>query len=399
MPHFSLEILVDTRGALENLTSDMRFEDIPGKSDVKNQLRSNVQRGRIPHAQIFLGREGSGALPLAMAFAAYILCENRSETDSCGQCRQCLKSYKLIHPDLHFSFPVVKSGDKKRADTTSDDFLPQWRDMNLHHPYSEMSEWLQCMGADQTQPNINVKECNDIMHKLNMMSYESDNKILIMWQPEYLGNEGNRLLKLIEEPTEKTYLILVATNQEAILQTILSRCQLVKVPPFDSSEISEYLQHQLQLPAAQAEQIANLSDGNMQYALQVGKNEASDYSDLLIAWLRVAYKSDPAEINQWIAAFSELSKDEQKNFLHYGLHFFRQYLWLTLVQGDKAKLTAKEIEIASRMHKLLDFELAEKLISLLENMVSNLPRNVNVKIMLFADSLQMGEILRQKKSA
>jgi len=277
MPHFSLEILVDTRGALENLTSDMRFEDIPGKSDVKNQLRSNVQRGRIPHAQIFLGREGSGALPLAMAFAAYILCENRSETDSCGQCRQCLKSYKLIHPDLHFSFPVVKSGDKKRADTTSDD--------------------------------------------------------------------------------------------------------------------------QLQLPAAQAEQIANLSDGNMQYALQVGKNEASDYSDLLIAWLRVAYKSDPAEINQWIAAFSELSKDEQKNFLHYGLHFFRQYLWLTLVQGDKAKLTAKEIEIASRMHKLLDFELAEKLISLLENMVSNLPRNVNVKIMLFADSLQMGEILRQKKSA
>lgn len=376
----------------------MYFKQIPGKATTKDLLRGVVQKGRIPHAQIFLGKEGSGALPMALAFAAYILCENRTEEDSCGQCRQCIKSHRLIHPDLHLSFPVVKTDDKKRADTTSDDFLPQWRDLMLSNPFSEMTEWLQAMGADNTLPNINVKECNDIMHKLNMMSYESDNKVLIMWQPEYLGNEGNRLLKLIEEPTDNTFLILVASNQEAILQTILSRCQLVKIPAFESDEIKDYLLETLHLPAQQAEQIGNLSEGNIQHAIQIGKNEASDYSDLLISWLRVAYKADPVEINAWIGAIGELSKDDQKNFLQYGLHFFRQFLWLSLAGEQNVRLTAKEMDIAAKIGKLINQEIAEHIISLLDEAIENIQRNINIKIMLFSDTLQLGESLRSKKS-
>ncbi len=376
----------------------MYFRSIPGKSATKDHLRSIVQRGRIPHAQLFLGKEGSGALPMALAFATYLLCENRTETESCGQCRQCIKSHRLIHPDLHFSFPVVKSGDKKRADTTSDDYLPQWRELLLSNPFSEMTEWLQTMGADNTLPNINVKECNDIMHKLNMMSYESDNKVLVMWQPEYLGNEGNRLLKLIEEPTANTFLILVASNQESILQTILSRCQLVKIPQFEADEIRDYLQQTVQLSSQQAEQIANLSEGNLQQAIQIGRNEASDYSDLLISWLRVAYKSDPAEINAWTGAIGELSKDDQKHFLHYGLHFFRQFLWLSVAGQDHVRLTAKEMDIASKMGKLIDQEITEHIIGLLEEAIENIQRNINLKIMLFSDTLQLGESLRAKKS-
>jgi DNA polymerase-3 subunit delta' len=179
------------------------FRDIAGKESVKKNLTKAVDSGRIPHAQLFLGKEGSGALPMALAFASYIQCQNRTDGDSCGVCSHCIKSHKLIHPDIHFSFPVVKFGDKKRADTTSDDFLPKWREIIKTNPDMNTSDWLQHIDADNNLPNINVKECNDIMHKLNMMSFESDNKILIMWRPEYLHNEGNRLLKLIEEPTDK----------------------------------------------------------------------------------------------------------------------------------------------------------------------------------------------------
>lgn len=375
----------------------MFFSDIPGKTDIKDHLRGLVRKGRIPHAQLFLGKEGSGALPLAFALASYILCEQRTETDSCGTCRHCLKSHKMVHPDFHFSFPVVKLGDKKRADTTSDDFLPQWRTLMGTHPFSEMSDWLQAMNADNSLPNINVKECNDIMHKLNMMSYESDSKVLLMWQPEYLGNEGNRLLKLIEEPTDQTFIILVAANQDQILQTILSRCQIVTIPPFDSSEVSLHLQKTLTLSPDQADQIANLSEGNMQYALQIGRNEVADYADLLIAWLRVAYKSDPAEINQWISTIADLSKDEQKNFLQYALHFFRQFSWLTLVGKQYVRLTSKEVEIASKMTQLLDVALTEEIVALIEDAATQLHRNINLKIMLFADTLQLGEMLRSKK--
>jgi len=376
----------------------MRFSAIEGKAREKALLVQSVLRNRIPHAQVFLGKEGSGGLAMALAFMSYLMCENRSELDSCGQCGPCLKTSKYIHPDVHFSFPVVKFGDKKRADTTSDDFLPVWRQMLSENPYMGTREWLQAMQADSSLPNINVKECNDIMHKLSMMSYESDIKVLIMWLPEYLGNEGNRLLKLIEEPTENTYLILVTENHDAILQTILSRCQLIKIPPFEGGDVTKYLKEHLGIADIQALQIANLSDGNLNLAIAIGKNEAPDYSDLLISWLRTAYKGDPVEINQWISIASGLSKDDQKNFLEYGLHFFRQLnLQLALVGSQElSQLTQKEAEISARMLPLLNPEKIMKISEILNEAAENIARNANIKIMLFSDSLTIGALLKKK---
>jgi DNA polymerase-3 subunit delta' len=374
----------------------MFFKDIIGKEEVKQRLVNTVTKGRIPHAQIFLGKEGSGNLAIALAFASYIVCENKQDGDSCGKCNQCSKSHKFIHPDIHFSFPVVKYGDKKREVITSDDFLPKWREILHTNPFMGTGEWLEHIDAGDKLPNINVKECNDILHKLNMMSYESENKVLIMWLPEYLGVEGNRLLKLIEEPTNNTYLILVAENQDLILQTILSRCQLVKIPDFENTEIAQYLAEQNSIPPDKAIQIANLSDGNINLAINIGRNETSDYSELLISWLRIAFKSDPVEVNKWIGTVSDLSKDEQKNFFEYGLHFFRQFNYRNLTKSDMVSLTQKELDTAAKMATIIDVEKSEKIITLLNEAIENVNRNINIKIMLFADTLTIGEVIRKK---
>ena len=372
----------------------MFFKEIAGKESVKKSLIKAVDNGRIPHAQLFLGKEGFGALPMALAYASYIQCQQRVDADSCGVCSNCIKSHKFIHPDIHFSFPVVKSGDKKRSDTTSDDFLPKWREILKTNPDMNTSDWLQHIDADNNLPNINVKECNDIMHKLNMMSFESDNKILIMWLPEYLLNEGNRLLKLIEEPTDNTFIILVAENQDMILQTILSRCQLVKIPAYENYEISNFLVKKYGIHQDQALQFANLADGNINAAMNIAKNEATDYSEMLISWLRVAYKSDAVEINEWIKGISEMDKDEQKNFFEYGLHFFRQYLFRMMTKSENVQLTSKEMDVAAKMEKIINTSKAEVIIKLINDSIENINRNINLRIMLFSDTLTIGQELR-----
>ena len=323
------------------------------------------------------------------------MCENKTEDDSCGKCGQCLKTNKFIHPDVHFSFPVVKWGEKKRELTTSDDFLPEWREILAQNPFMGLNEWMRIMESDG-QPNINVKECNDIIHKLNLMSYESDYKVLIMWLPEFLDKEGNRLLKMIEEPTDNTVIILVAENQNLVLKTILSRCQLVKIPRFENTEISQFIQEKIEIPASKAEQIANLADGNINLALNIGMDEAPDFSDLLISWLRIAYKSDPIEINKWIASIDGMSKNDQKNFLEYGLHFFNQFVFWIYTKSKDVNLTVMEIEIPNNMTKILDLSKAEEISNLIDEAIENLHRNANLKILLFADTLAIGEIVRRK---
>jgi DNA polymerase-3 subunit delta' len=374
----------------------MFFSAIPGKEEVKKQLKDAADQHRNPHARLFLSKEGAGALPMALALASYIMCESRVDGDSCGHCSQCLKSHKYIHPDIHFSYPVVKFGDKKRVETTSDDFLPKWRSILASNPFMGVPEWLAHIEADNTLPNINVKECNDIMHKLNMMSYESDYKILIMWLPEYLGTEGNRLLKLLEEPTENTFLILVSENQEQILQTILSRCQLIKIPSFESEEIKEFLIEKYTIDQLNAAQIANMSEGNINLALNISSNKAVNYADLLLSWFRVAYKPDPVKINEWITVIADMSKEEQKNFFEYGLHFLRQCIFLKLTDSSMVNLTEQEMSIAANMNKTISIPMAESITELLNEAIENVQRNINIKIMLFADTLEIYKIMHDK---
>jgi len=374
---------------------NMFFRQIPGKKFLKNFLTLSVERNQIPHAQIFLGAEGYGGLPMALAFVSYIMCENKRDGDSCGTCSQCLKTHKYIHPDVHFSFPAVNiKGSTKRQDVTSNNFLPEWRKMLGSQPYMGISDWLEEVSTDTSQPNINVKECNEIIQKLSMMTYESPYKILIMWLPEYLGKEGNRLLKIIEEPTDNTFIILVSENQEHILQTILSRCRITKIPAFEPDEIKSYLIDNEKLDERAAAEWSNLAEGSLNRALKYAKNADKGFSSLLIEWLRTAYKTNIIEVNDIVGKITSLSKDEQRNFYTYGLHFIRQVMYMQLTKSQNVQLTPDEVEIAQKMSSILDPEKIEAVSEVLNEAIDNVARNVNMKIALFSDTLEIGAILK-----
>src|SRR5580698_5316574 len=246
----------------------MQFTRVIGQDQVRENLIEMVRQNRLSHALLFLGHEGSGALPMALAFAQYVVCEKRdgNTPDACGVCAACVKASRMVHPDIHFSYPVIprKAGDKP----VSSDYSAEWREFVKQYPYGNSYDWLQFIGAENKQGNITAQECNDIIHKLSLKSFESGYKMLVMWMPEYLGNEGNKLLKLIEEPPADTLFLLVAENESLILQTILSRTQLVKMPLPETVEIEQALIERSGLEQTQARQIAVLCEGNYHEALQ-----------------------------------------------------------------------------------------------------------------------------------
>jgi len=376
----------------------MFFKDIPGKADEKEFLLTSINEERIPHAQLFLGRRGTGQLALALAYSSYILCQNKTDGDSCGTCPACIKSHKYIHPDIHFSFPVIKKDGKQRKDTTSVDFLPEWRSALGANPYMDVNSWLHNLQASNEQANINVKECNDIIQKLGLKTFESNYKILIMWMPEYLRNEGNRLLKLIEEPTDNTIIILVAEKQEEILNTVLSRTQLLKVTPFTDTEITQYLENTFHLATKDAEQLCGLADGNMNMAVQLARNESINYRDALLDWLRASYQMEPIALGKLINDMAKWGRENQKHFLEYGLHFFREFIFTTLTNKESQKLNQEEKESMKKLGSLLNIDKMESIVLVINDCISAISRNANPKILFLTESLRIGRIMRTAKA-
>ncbi|MFS8082634.1 MAG: ATP-binding protein, partial [Ginsengibacter sp.] len=275
----------------------MQFSQIPDHDVVKEKLTDLVNNNRLSHALLFLGKEGSGALPMAIAFAKYILCERNQSAgkekplslfgdeaaqesvlwaDSCGVCATCSKVNQLIHPDLHFSYPALKR-DARHDKVLSTDYAASWREFIEESPYGHVSDWIDFLKANSKlkiespankQGNITVHECEDILRKFSLKAFENKYKILIMWMPEYLGITGNKLLKLIEEPPPDTLFIFVAEDESRILPTILSRTQLIKIPLFDHDTLSDTLVKKDGLDEEKASQIATLAEGNIREALQ-----------------------------------------------------------------------------------------------------------------------------------
>src|SRR6476659_6373017 len=255
----------------------MKFSEIIGQTEVKQQLVELVQHNRLSHALLFLAKEGNGSLQLAIALAQYLTCEKANpkkqsnvslfaeepvtsnqhpatSNDSCGVVSSCINAQQLIHPDIHFSYPVVTK--KSGSPPISTDYISEWREFIKNYSYGNVYDWLQFIGAENKQGNITAQECNDIIRKLNLKSFESGYKILILWMPEYLGNEGNKLLKLIEEPPANTLFILVAENESVILPTIVSRCQLVRIPILQTEDVEEALINRNKTAAPMARQVA-----------------------------------------------------------------------------------------------------------------------------------------------
>ncbi len=371
----------------------MKFKQIPGKKDLKTQLIERVDQNTLPHALLLLGPQGSGKLAIAIALANYLLCQNKDGLDACGSCQSCLKTQKNVHPDIHFTFPVGKSGKKARKDVTSVDFIKHWRNAIEESPYLSLERWQQVMGDPTSIPNINTQECKNIIHNLSLQTFEAIYKVQIIWQAQFLRKEGNRLLKLIEEPAPNTLLILIAENEEALLNTIVSRCQIFKTKPFQDSEMRQYFEENA---LSINDEAIFLSSGNLAEAIVLQQGRTSQYSNLILDWMRVSWQSHPDTIFPFIDKLVALGKDERIFFLEYGIHFFRQFgIYLYTKDINQVRLTNEEKDTVLKMIKIINADKSVLIAEKLEEGLILLRRNINAKIMFTDFTFYFGQILRQ----
>ncbi len=376
-----------------------------------------VQHNRLSHALLFLGKEGSGALQLALAFAQYIVCtpqppegglfaafEPKAESlnsslgaggknDSCGTCPACKKANELIHPDIHFSYPVItkKPGEKP----VSTDFIKEWREFIATNPYGNVYDWLQFIGAENKQGNITASECTDIIRKLNLKSFESEYKILIMWMPEFLGKEGNKLLKLIEEPPPNTLFILVAENEDLVLPTIISRTQLVKIPALTNLEVEASLELKAGVSMEKAQQIAAVAEGNYREALQLLQHADDDWELMLREWLNAIIRTGPVAQVKWIDDTAKLGREKQKQFLKYFIHLLEEAVKLRVI-GPTDNPQGSVNDFAARLNKLCDLGQQEAIINELDKASYYIERNANAKMLFHALSIRIYHIINNK---
>ncbi len=399
----------------------MLFKDVIGQKDVKQHLKEMVQLNRLSHALLFLGKQGSGALPLALAFAQFLVCEKvngksasnqqsaslfgfdepvlqsnviSSFDDACDECSACNKARQMIHPDIHFSYPVIpkKSGDKPK----SADFISEWREFTRQNPYGNVFDWLQFINAENKQGNITAEECNDIIRQFSLKSFESEYKILLMWMPEYLGKEGNKLLKLIEEPPANTLFVLVAESEEQILQTILSRTQLVKIPLLENTEVEEALIERNQSQPEQARQVAGIAQGDYHEALQLLQHAEEDWLSLLREWMNVTLKENQPGQVKWVEEAAKLGREKQKQFIRYYNHLLEQCVRLRISGHQNLTLSDPEKDFAVRLNKIASVTQQQAIITELDKAAYYVERNANGKMLFHALTIKIFHIIRDK---
>ncbi|MFI5164345.1 MAG: ATP-binding protein [Bacteroidia bacterium] len=377
----------------------MLFKDIIGQEEVKKRLVHSVQENRVSHAQLFLGAVGSGALPLAIAYSQYILCKQRSETDSCGKCPSCIKAEKLIHPDIHFVYPIAI---KKHESEISTDVVAEWREAFLENPYLNLSDWFSHLDAENKQPIIGVEESGEILRKLSLTTYEGEFKVMIIWMPEKMnGAAANKLLKILEEPPDKTLFILVSENEESLLRTIYSRTQLIKVNRISDEEIKNALIEKNNLAPTDAARIAYLADGNYNAALKLtGENlEENVHLNKFREWMRMCFKVDVVKIISWVEeiANSKVGRENQKAFLLYGLNIIRECL--VGMYGDKKllRVDGEELDFVNKLSTLIDGNICQKLSDELNEAILHIERNGSAKLIFTDLSLKCMRIVKQKE--
>ncbi|HLP72529.1 MAG TPA: hypothetical protein VK155_06475 [Bacteroidales bacterium] len=374
----------------------MNFAQIPGQKDIIAKLIRTVKEGKVSHAQLFAGPEGNGGLALALAYARFISCENPSENDSCGTCRSCVKYDKLIHPDLHLVFPVVKT--KKFQEPVSDNYIEAWREMVVRSPFFSLNKWLASLETENLQGMIYTFEAAEIIRKLNLKSFESDYKIMIIWLPEKMqAVTSNKLLKLIEEPPDKTIFILVSEEPGRIIPTILSRCQLLKIPGFAGKDIENYLAAKYSLDKTRASDIARVANGNICRASDLSENQDSSNVklDKFRELMRLAYKGDVIPLQGLTEEIASWKREEQKSFIMFSLRIFRENLMMTLGQPDgMVYLSAEEKAFSGKFHPFINEKNVERLSEEFGLACSHIEANASSKIVFLDLALKVARLIR-----
>ena len=393
----------------------MLFSEVIGHAATKQHLAEMVEQNRLSHALIFLAKEGSGGLPLALAFAQYVVSLPPDapvvedlfggmtalaptpayiHPDQIAEQPAFQRAHQLLHPDLHFTFPVIpkKSGDKP----VSADYIEEWRSFLQTYPYGNVYDWLQSIGAENKQGNITSDECNQINRQLSLKSFESKYKVLLLWMPEYLGKEGNKLLKLIEEPPPNTLFILVAENEASILPTILSRCQLVRVPALEDEDIEQALITRSKATPEVAKQITAICEGNYREALHLLQHADEDWNSLLREWLNAMLKNGPAAQVKFVEEISKLGREKQKQFLRYFNHLLEQSIRIRVLGEENIKQGETEKDFAKRLNKIVSVSQQEAIIEELDKASYYIERNANAKMLFHALTIKLYHIIQNK---
>ena len=384
----------------------MLFSEIYGHENIKKHLTQSVENGRVPHAQLFVGPEGSGTLPIAIAYAQYLLCNNTNGENNTGDSACNLKFNNLSHPDLHFAFPVTTT-ESVKSKPTSSLFLSEWRALLKEQPYCNLFDLHKKLGTEKKQSQIGVYEAQEIIKKLSLKSYEGGFKVMIIWMAEKMNIEcSNKLLKLIEEPPKKTVLILIAEQEDSVISTIKSRCQIVHFPALSEEIIKNALIQNYSLETAVATKIANQANGNYNKACDLVYQDSEDiqFEEWFVLWVRSAFKAkgNKAAIHDlisWSEGIAKTGRETQKQFLHFCLEFFRQSM---LYNYNVKSLVYMEPKISNfELRKFAPFVHENNIIDInneLNNAIYHIERNGNAKIILTDLSIKLTRLLHKKSN-
>ena len=380
----------------------MYFKDVLGQEKLKMLLMHSVREGTVPHAQLFFGPRGSANLALALAFAQYVACANKQQYDACGTCPSCVKHLKFVHPDLHFVFPVATTSNVKTK-PVSKNFLSEWRSLLDQNPYFSLFDWLKHIGVGNKQGIISVEESSNILKDLSLKPYESETRIMLIWMPEKMNIQAaNKLLKIIEEPPQKTLFLLVTESTENMLTTVLSRTQLLKVPRHSDEEVLNYLMNR-GVEQVRARMISNLVDGNINDALKLVEYvEDSEQNALnFVQWVRLCFSAlqvkDINKLVQWSEMMAKLGRESQKTFLLFASNVMRDALMKNYGVEKMMKMNVSGHNFT--MEKFAPFIHADncmEIISELNLAQLHIERNANPKILFLDTSFKIARLLHKK---
>lgn len=376
----------------------MKFADITGFDNLKGQLIQSVLNDQIAHAQLFLGSEGGPNLALALAFTSYINCTNRTPEDSCGNCDSCRKNQKLIHPDVHFAFPVSATKKVPAKDVISVRFLNEWRNFVIQDPYNNASGWNNYFGGEDKQLNISRQESREIIKNLSLKPFEGQYKVMIIWLPEYMHPAAaNALLKIIEEPPPNTVFLLVSNDETKLLTTILSRTRIIQIRPFSDEEVKNLLINQHFIEEEKASQIAHLADGNINEALRMAREVEDDSHGMFRDWMRLCYQGDLIELTRWTEKFNAMNKLAKQTLFQYGLSMMREALVVSEENMELSRLMGVELEFIRKFSQFLTLPSIEEISGVLNEAYYHLERNANAKILFLSVSLRITDIFHKMK--
>lgn len=379
----------------------MKFAEVLGNESLKKTLAQGVQSGRLPHAQLFVSREGGGNLAIALAYTQYIFCTERKENDSCGVCDSCRKMMRLIHPDLTLVFPIAKIPGKGSgsSEISAKDFYPEFREAVVANPYLSPIDWFKHAELDDKVPSINAKSANEIIHDMQMKPFEAQYKVCLIWLPEMFYHSAvPKLLKIVEEPPANTLFLFVSNSPDDIINTILSRTQLVKLEKIPDFDMVGPLMNDYGVEMQRAQEIVNIADGDFNKAKWLtNETDNAQSVNMFREWMLAIYKADIPALVKFADNFHGENMDVQKNFLVYSLHLFRESVMKVNELNNLARTTSSERVFLEKFAKTVDPEKVIPMQELIDDALWQIDRHANAKMLMMALSLRMISHFRPKK--